>query len=235
MVACLIGPNVEAGAGSNVGSLVGCLKRGRIAGCCAAGGRVCGAGSVGGLVGRNYEGVIADCYARVDVFADHDAGGLVGRGYETISDCYSAGHVPQDANKVGGLVGYNHGVISNSFWDAERSGQPNGAGGTGQAGVSGVVGKTTEQMRTAVTFIAAGWDFEGESANGTQDIWTIREGETYPRFVRQQVQGDFTGREGVDSSDLAFLQFGGWRASAAQRMIATESILTNQAGWMRGI
>jgi len=200
----LIAPNVEATTGSNVGSLVGCLQWGSITACCAAGGSVSGGDCVGGLVGRHFGGEISDCYARADVFADHDAGGLVGRGYREISNCYSAGHVPQDANKVGGLIGYNHGVISDSFWDAERSGQADGAGGTGQAAVSEVTGKTTEQMRTADTFIAAGWDFEGESANGTEDIWTIREGETYPRFVRQQIQGDFVGREGVDSSDLAF-------------------------------
>ena len=70
-------------------------------------------------------------------------------------------------------------------------------------------------MRTAGTFIAAGWDFDGENTNGTEDIWTIREGETYPRFVRQQIKGDFVGREGVDSSDLAFFAVSWMEAECA--------------------
>ncbi|MCX5637883.1 MAG: hypothetical protein NTX52_09365 [Planctomycetota bacterium] len=197
-------PNVNAGRGRNVGSLVGCLKRGTISICCIDGGSVSGSDCVGGLVGRNYEGTITNCYARVDVLADSNVGGLVGRGYEMISNCYSTGSVPEDANIVGGLVGYNHGIVSNSFWDRETSGQENAAGGTGKTGVTDAMGETTSQMQTASPFTAAGWDFEGESANGTQDIWTIREGKTYPRFARQVPQGDVAGGEGVDMSDFAF-------------------------------
>jgi hypothetical protein len=197
-------PNVNAGRGRNVGSLVGCLKRGNISICCIDGGNVSGSDCVGGLVGRNYEGTITNCYARVDVLADSNVGGLAGRGYETISNCYSTGSVPEDANIVGGLIGYNHGIVSNSFWDRETSGQENATGGTGKAGVTHAMGETTAQMQTASTFTAAGWDLEGETANGTEDIWTIREGKTYPRFARQVPQGDITGGEGVDMSDFAF-------------------------------
>jgi hypothetical protein len=201
---CLDEPNVSDGRGYDVGSLVGCLKRGTISCCCADGGSVSGGDCIGGLVGRNYDGTITNCYARVDVLADSNAGGLVGRGYEAISNCYSTANVSQDANVVGGLVGYNHGIISNSFWDKETSGQANGVGGTGETGVTEVAGRTTAQMQTASTFIDAGWDFDGESVNGTEDIWTIREGKTYPRFVRQIPKGDFVGREGVDMADFVF-------------------------------
>jgi len=207
---CLIGPNVGAGTGSSVGSLVGCMKRGAISGCCAMGGRVAGRSAVGGLVGRNYEGTIINSYAKVKVIAESNAGGLVGRGYETILNCYSAGHVDADANEAGGLVGYNHGVVTASFWDEESSGQANGAGGTGATGVTEATAKTTALMQTAETFIDAGWDFEGESVNGTADIWTIREGKTYPRFARQIPKGDFLGREWVNLVDFAYFA-GRWR------------------------
>lgn len=200
----LTNPNVNAASGSNVGSLVGCLKRCTISSCCAGGGSVSGRDSVGGLVGRNYEGTITNCYTRVDVSANSNAGGLVGRGYETISNCYSTGEVSQNANKTGGLVGYNHGAILSSFWDQETSGQVNGVGETGQAGLSEVAGKTTAQMQTASTFINAEWDFEGESINGAEDTWTIREGMTYPRLARQIPEEDFVSREGVDMADFAF-------------------------------
>jgi hypothetical protein len=36
--------------------------------------------------------------------------------------------------------------------------------------------------QTAGTFIEAGWDFVGETANGTEDIWWILEGKDYPRL-----------------------------------------------------
>ena len=43
-------------------------------------------------------------------------------------------------------------------------------------------GKTTTQMQTTATFLAAGWDFVGETANGSEDVWQIVEGEDYPRL-----------------------------------------------------
>jgi hypothetical protein len=201
---CLVNPSINTGIGCNVGSLVGYLKKGTISLCCAVGGSVCGGDCIGGLVGRNYEGTITNCYARTEVLGQLNLGGLVGRGYEMITNCYSTGHISEDANASGGLVGYNHGIISNSFWDQDSSRQLNAVGGTGQMGMTNAVGKTTAQMQTVSPFIDANWDFEGETANGTEDIWTIREGKTYPRFVRQVPQGDITGDEGVDMSDFAF-------------------------------
>ncbi len=62
----------------------------------------------------------------------------------------------------------NHGL-----WDAQISGQATSAGGTG---------KTTSEMQTAKTFLDAGWDFVGETTNGTEDIWWINEGKDYPRL-----------------------------------------------------
>jgi activating signal cointegrator complex subunit 1 len=37
-------------------------------------------------------------------------------------------------------------------------------------------------MQTAATFLAAGWDFVGETDNGTDDVWWILEGQDYPRL-----------------------------------------------------
>jgi hypothetical protein len=56
----LIDPNVDAGTGSNVGSLVGYLRDVRnesITGCCVEGGCVSGSAFVGGLVGRKHCGL----------------------------------------------------------------------------------------------------------------------------------------------------------------------------------
>jgi hypothetical protein len=37
-------------------------------------------------------------------------------------------------------------------------------------------------MQTAATYLDAGWDFVGETANGTEDLWWIDEGRDYPRL-----------------------------------------------------
>ena len=44
------------------------------------------------------------------------------------------------------------------------------------------MGKTTAEMKVPSTFTAAGWDFVGETANGTKDIWKIKESYEYPKL-----------------------------------------------------
>jgi hypothetical protein len=90
----------------------------------------------------------------------------------SITTSYSTGSVSGN-EYVGGLVGDNSGVITDSFWDTQTSKQLTSAGGTG---------KTTAQMQTAGTFLEVGWDFMNETANGTEDIWWILEGQDYPRL-----------------------------------------------------
>jgi hypothetical protein len=208
----IVNPDVNAGAGENVGGLVGYLRRGSVSRCSAQGGSVSGDNCVGGLVGRNYMGIVSDCYAGTDVFGDANLGGLAGRTYVEVGNCYSTGSVRDDANMVGGLAGFNHGSISSCFWDNETSGQEDGVGGIGGSAVTEVTGEPTVQMQTKSTFTSAGWDFKGETVNGTDDIWTINEGKTYPTFVRQRITGDFLGLDGVDMADFGFFA-SGWRSN----------------------
>jgi hypothetical protein len=63
--------------------------------------------------------------------------------------------------------------MTTCFWDTQTSGQITSDGGTG---------KTTSEMQTTSTFLEAGWDFVDETANGTEDIWWILEGQDYPRL-----------------------------------------------------
>jgi hypothetical protein len=60
-----------------------------------------------------------------------------------------------------------------SFWDVDASDQPTSEGG---------IALETAAMKTASTFLDAGWDFIGETANGVEDTWWILEGEDYPRL-----------------------------------------------------
>ena len=115
-----------------------------------------------------------------------DVGGLVGYNPGWITASYSTGSVSGDED-VGGLVGwddwyYDARTIA-SFWDVQTSGQTDSAGGTG---------KTTIEMQTAKTFLDVGWDFVGETANGTEDIWKIAEGLDYPRLWWEAYDGRVT-------------------------------------------
>jgi hypothetical protein len=210
----LIDANVDAGRGSYVGSLVGNLQGGTISNCYAEGGSVSGGSYVGGLVGENtWYATITNCYSSGSVSGNYSVGGLVGNNWGTITDCYAEGGSVSGNNYVGGLVGRNYGTITNcyatgsvlasgsewqpgvvgglvgemgenrgevtdSFWDTQTSGQVTSAGGTG---------KTTAEMRIESTFTSAGWDFVDETANGTEDIWWILEGQDYPRLWWEEV------------------------------------------------
>ncbi len=74
----------------------------------------------------------------------------------------------------GGLLGADWGgAVNNCFWDTETCGLIESYGGEG---------KTTAEMQMADTFLNAGWDFTGETENGTEDIWWILNGQDYPRL-----------------------------------------------------
>ena len=119
-------------------------------------------------------GIIADCYSTSAVTGNGHVGGLVGENWKgTVTTSYSTSSVT-GSEDVGGLVGWNEeGTITMGFWDTETSGLNISAGGTG---------KTTVEMQTESTFLETGWDFVGETANGTEDIWWILEGKDYPRL-----------------------------------------------------
>jgi len=154
----------------NVGVLVG-WNVGTIATSYGSG-SVSGEYEVGGLVGSNY-GSISNSYSRGSVSGNSDVGGLVGYNYGSIANSYNRGSV-SGVYDVGGLVGDGYAPrVSSSFWDTQTSGHSTSAGG---------IGKTTAEMQTASTFLNAGWDFVDETANGTEDIWWILEGQDYPRL-----------------------------------------------------
>jgi len=154
------------------GGLVGRNWRATISSCYSTG-DVTADVLAGGLVGTNNEGTIRSCYSSSKITGDDIAGGLVGTNSGNIVSSYSAGSV-SGTFKVGGLVGsVFEGTVTACFWDTQSSGQATSAGGTG---------KTTPEMQMPATFLAAGWDFVGEAANGTEDIWWIDEGKDYPRL-----------------------------------------------------
>jgi thioredoxin len=175
--------------GTDVGGLVG-FNNGVIT-ASSSSAAVNGDDAAGGLVGYNPDGSIGDCYSVGAVNGRLAAGGLVGgNSGGSITNCYSAAVVDGEYS-VGGLVGDTgtHDVtvayigIDTSFWDIEVSGQASMCGHARGGGTcDDSYGKTTVEMQTASTFLDAGWDFIGETANGTRDLWWIDEGNDYPHL-----------------------------------------------------
>ena len=140
---------------------------------------------VGGLIGRCFNSSISNCYATgaVSDSAGNSAanpGGLVGQinNGTTVSNCYAAGAVssssPGTFQNIGGLAGWDDATNTyvNCFYDTQTTGQTTPyQGGTDVSGQ--IEGKTTAQMKTISTFVNAGWDFGGETGNGSNDYWNI--------------------------------------------------------------
>lgn len=143
---------------------------------CYATGSVNGKTYSGGFVGTNGDSyTITDCYSTGSVTASNSSGtsigGFAGVNIGTITNCYTTSSVNSVAANTGGFVGDNFisvkSVVNNSFWNSDV--YTNGFGRN--AGVFSALGKTTSQMKTTSTFTTPGWDFSGETTNGTNDYW----------------------------------------------------------------
>ena len=193
---CYSTASLSGGSGSfSLGGLVG-LNHGLIH-TSWAGGAITGGMNVGGLVGYNevgdgiwtpyFDTQVTDSYATGAVRADKEVGGLIGANEGTLLRCYSTGAVTTSGStpasdpksSIGGLVGNDESVskwdILSCFWDTMTSGMSKSAGG---------IGKSTVEMQDVATYLAAGWDFAGETANGTADLWKMsKEGPSYPKLA----------------------------------------------------
>jgi hypothetical protein len=119
--------------------------------------------------------------------------------YSRIAGSYSAGAVEGDI-LVGGLVGESKsGSTVDSFWDVDVSGQTGSDGGSGLS---------TAKMRDMNTFLNAGWDFVGEAANGTDDIWRMPSSafSSYPHLA----WGDYARATSVEDFETGDFSLFGW-------------------------
>ena len=141
-------------------------------------GNVSGNSMVGGLAGFHYGGNAGHCHSTGSVTGREQVGGLVGLNQGIVVNSYSTSSVTGN-EYVGGLVGrafldYESGIVSNSLWDTETSGQVTSDGGTGE---------TTAQMKNIATFTGAGWNIIAVAdinMRETAYVWNIVDGETYP-------------------------------------------------------
>jgi hypothetical protein len=140
--------------------------------CCYAAGNVIGLDNVGGLVGYDVSySTIDNSFAIGTVDGRSKVGGCVGclSSFATVSNCYSIGKVSSSNNSAAGFLASSSGTVTvtSCFYDRTTSGQSDTGSGTPEY---------TSEMQTESTFTSAsegGWDFAGETDNGTDDIWTI--------------------------------------------------------------
>ena len=188
----------------NIGGLCG-INYGTISNCYASGG-ISGNRSLGGLCGYNYSGTISNCYATGSVLGGNYSdylGGFCGINSGTISNCYASGGVSGNRS-LGGLCGRNN--ISGTIYNCYATGLVSGNGSLG--GLCGFNNFGTisncyyyihggpdngyatplneSQLQDSASF--TGFDFTGNSSDGTDDIWSITPG-YMPRLYWQDSPG----------------------------------------------
>jgi len=206
------GGSVGGLAAVSSGDVTGCYSTGAVSGEGSVGGLV--GGNSGSIANCYSTCVVTDADPAANPWSQDSFGGLVGDNVNTFHDssgepvvfagtithCYSAGAV-SGYNNAGGLVGISFGQVApplpqasvaiDGFWDIETSGRTSMCGQRAwfADGCDDSKGKTTSEMQTAATFLEAGWDFVYETANGTEDIWWILEGQDYPRLWWELIDG----------------------------------------------
>lgn len=203
IVRCTVAGTVTGS--DNTGGVAG-RQEGGTASDCSSAATVTGARWTGGLLGRNADSEVSACFATGKVSGTDVVGGLVGFSDSEVHNCWAAAALRGDST-VGGLVGelmggaifhsYSRSVILGAvaegglvgrqrgtclyvgcFWDGDVDILPPAVGD-----VVGVSVKSSAELQTESTFTQAGWDFVGETANGTSDIWWTQDGQDYPRLT----------------------------------------------------
>ncbi|MCF7975911.1 MAG: PASTA domain-containing protein [Phycisphaerae bacterium] len=134
---------------------------------------------VGGLAGNN-GGILMNGLACGPVTAGENSkymGGLAGSNSKSITHCYACNSVDalDPYEETGRLVGRNlaSASVSSAYFLSDQ------AGDTLDNGIGTPL--TDAQMRTQSNF--EGWDFTGETAYGTMNIWRMPEAGGYPELL----------------------------------------------------
>ncbi len=155
--------NVTISGKSSVGGLIGCAPRLHVVDCSVKGGSVTGDEKVGGLIGDSQVD-LWNCHASCRVSGNEEIGGLVGRNGDTITECTARGRVTATGSRAGGLVGSNSGRLADCSARGDVRGR-RGSGGPFDRG-SGSIGGLVGSNRGLITNCWAGGDVFGEDSIG---------------------------------------------------------------------
>jgi len=165
---------------SNTGGFVGSMNGSLISNCYSSGEVFTQGQSAAGFIGLQTTGVVENCYSLSNLTRTGGTstwnGGFVGRNWQgKVIHCYSKGKVeyangtnPTNRGFAGPVDVGGGFEMTGNFWDVVSSGQATSEGIA--------VGEITANMKAKITFTAAGWDFQCEVTNGTNDVWGIGEG-----------------------------------------------------------
>ncbi len=162
------------GTGYRVGGLVGNFSNSSLIECYSKSGIVKSTSyDVGGLAGHVYgNSEISNCYSMALVEGSDKVGGFIGNlednssASSTITKSYCVSIKPTTGTNLGGFIGYDsntsYGTINKCFYDRDIWGNNTSWGG---------IAYYTSYMKDHTRFTGQDWDFAGETANGTADIW----------------------------------------------------------------
>jgi filamentous hemagglutinin family protein len=113
---------------------------------------------VGGLVGANSGGVVADTYATGAVTGSgFSVGGLIGYNSGSLARSYASGAVTGAATNSGGLIGYNSGSISQSYFDYLTTGKSASVGAGSSSGVTSLATSVLQNGTLPTGFSSSVW------------------------------------------------------------------------------
>ncbi len=176
--------NADITGANYVGALGGILIYSKISRCMSSGEiEASGYWAGGGLICHAGYDTISECYSEVTLSCTGTyTGGLVDNASDAvIKNCYFTGEI---AGTIGNsFVGYASSTTIENCYAAAQNSVGNAFGGTNKnklcfydneitsATYNYATGLTTAEMQSPKLFIWAGWDFVGETDNGTNDIW----------------------------------------------------------------
>ncbi len=190
---------------ADVGGLIGKNEYSEVTGCSSSGIINASYINVGGLIGSNMTGNVTQCYSSCKVSGDDKkVGGLIGvtQDNSSVTNCFSTGDVYRangSHTSYGSFAGRNSNstfnkcystgqVIYNNAEDpidkgfvgvedgsTSYSGNLIDTSASNQTSGLGALSKNTAEMQSYTTFISEGWDFIGETSNGTNDYWGLND------------------------------------------------------------
>ncbi len=148
--------------------------------CCSSAATIESSGySSGGIGGGLVWCDISDCYFTGCLNGTSESGGIAGQLEESyVRDCFVSGSIsPSTASSIVGKC--YHGFflypsVRNSVWNTQTTGVGIAVGYCDYENYEeNVIGCTTAEMLQQSTYLDLGWDFVGETENGTNDYWDI--------------------------------------------------------------
>ncbi len=176
---------------------------------------------IGGLIGRNRGGDVANSYATGTVVGDFGpvtgsygyVGGLIGRSSDgdAVKDSYATGNVTANSDYIGGLIGYAVGSVTNSYATGQIVGESYVGGliGDGESiTISGntATGDVTGQGNSVGGL--AGFIMEGNTSNSSAS-GDVRGDQSVGGLVGEYVKGTITESYAMGSVTAANRNEGG--------------------------